>query len=145
MNEHQIYTSANILVIKEGKVLLSRRQNKSWGNGLLCLPGGHIKKSESPRQGALREAKEELGLQINPDDLDFYCVAARNTSGKEYVAYEFIYDLPKGQEPQNAEPYECSEIIWTDPSALPDDIIDDFKIIIEQGYLGKKPYLEIGY
>lgn len=144
MPNHQIFGSVNILLVQDGKVLLSRRQNKSWGNGLLCLPGGHIESEESPTSAIIREAKEELDLDINPQKLQFFCVAARNTSGKEYVAYEFLYKL--GNELyKNNEPDQCSELIWADPKNLPDTTIEDFRVIIEQGYLQQSAFLEIGY
>lgn len=144
MSEHQIFASVNLLLVKDGKVLLSRRQNKSWGNGLLCIPGGHIEATESPTAAVIREAKEELDLNVDPKKVRFYCVAARNTSGKEYVAYEFVYEL--GSETyKNNEPEQCSELLWADPHDLPDTTIKDFRRIIEQGYLRNKLFLEIGY
>lgn len=126
-------------------MLLSRRQNKGWGDGLLCIPGGHIEAGETPRVGAIREIKEECGLDIEQDRLEFYCVAQRKSGDHEYVAYEFLVKLADNEEPINTEPHECAELIWVQPQKLPKDVIDDFRSIIETGYLGKKTYLELGY
>ena len=40
----------------------SYRANPSW-------PGGGIRRGEEPREAARRELREELGLQVAPDDL----------------------------------------------------------------------------
>jgi 8-oxo-dGTP diphosphatase len=145
MDRHLIRTSANVLLVRNGKVLLSRRQNKGWGDGLLCIPGGHVEKGESPTMAALRELQEECGLNLAANRLNFFCVAQRKSKDHEYVAYEFTVSLNDSEEPVNTEPNECSELLWADPRNLPADIIDDFRSIIEQGYLNKHPFLELGY
>jgi hypothetical protein len=40
---------------------------------------------------------------------------------------------------------KCSELVWAAPDALPDDVIADFRFIIEHGYVAKESYLESGY
>lgn len=44
----------------EGRVLLVRRSD----NGLYCLPCGWLGPNESPEEGAVRETKEETGLEV---------------------------------------------------------------------------------
>ena len=52
--------TVTILVVHDGKILLiHHRQLNHW------LPlGGHIELDEDPEQAALREAKEEIGLDV---------------------------------------------------------------------------------
>lgn len=141
---HLVAPSVNVFVLSGSKVLLGRRANTGWMDGSLCPPGGHVEKGETPVIAAIREIHEELGVTVEPDDLEFICVAARNTSPTEYVAYEFAI-RDKNYEFVNAEPDKCSELAWVDIHNLPDDIIDHFRQIIEEGVLAGKPYLEIGY
>ncbi|MFO0970987.1 MAG: NUDIX domain-containing protein [Candidatus Saccharimonadales bacterium] len=67
MSDHDPHylAATNVLLVREGKVLLSRRQNKGWGDGMLCIPGGHVEPGETPAQAAVRELKEELGMRID--------------------------------------------------------------------------------
>lgn len=132
--------ATNILIIKDGLILLSRRQNKSWGNGLLCIPGGHVEPDETVTSAAIREAKEELGLDLKLEDLSYYCTEVKNVSGAFYISVEFIGNT--NQTPVNAEPNECSELVWVDPKNLPNDVIPNFRNIIVKGYLGKEKYIE---
>ena len=47
----------------EGKVLLAK--SWKWGN-LFTLPGGKVEEGESLREAAKREAREELGIEVEP-------------------------------------------------------------------------------
>ncbi len=141
---HLISPSVNVYIINNGKVLLGRRVNTGFADGQLCPPGGHVKKGETPTRAMLREIEEELGTTVKPQDLEFVCVAARNTSPTEYVAYEFVI-RDKGYTFQNAEPDKCSELVWVDINDLPDDVIDHFMQVINKGIIGNQPYLELGF
>lgn len=144
-DRHLIRTSTNVLCVKDGKVLLSRRQNTGWADGKLTIPGGHVEAGETPRQAAVRELEEELGLKISEEDLQFYCVAQRNSDQAEYVAYEFQINLKPEQTPKNTEPELCSELVWAEVDNLPEDLIKDFSDIITQGYIQSVTYLELGF
>lgn len=55
-----------ILVLSEGKLLLT----KDWiGTGSWSIPGGGLHVNENPVNGALRELKEETGLNLKSSDL----------------------------------------------------------------------------
>ena len=59
------YDGAAVAVWWGGRVLavrLSYRSNPSW-------PGGGIRRGEEPQEAARRELREELGLDVRPDDL----------------------------------------------------------------------------
>lgn len=52
--------AVNVAVIHEGKVLLTRREDfEVW-----CLPSGGVEEGESLAEAALRETKEETGVDV---------------------------------------------------------------------------------
>jgi 8-oxo-dGTP diphosphatase len=90
-----VWLSERILVVQQ-----SYRSNLSW-------PGGGIRRGEDPRDTALRELAEEIGLVVMPDDLAF----AREI----IVDWDFrrdhvrIFELHLQAEPQLE--VDCREIV----------------------------------
>lgn len=126
-------------------MLLGRRTNTGWSDGMLCPPGGHIEPNETPIQACQRELHEELGITVDSSDLEFLAVAARKTSEGETVAYEFVI-MNNAYPITNTEPDKCSELVWADPSSLPPpDVTEDFRIIITRCLVLGCRYLETGY
>jgi 8-oxo-dGTP diphosphatase len=142
--KHLIIPTVNVFIISDSKLMLSRRANTGWMDGSLCPPGGHIEAGETPTVAMLLKIKEELGVTVKPEDLEFACVVVRNTPATETVAFEFVV-RDKAYTYKNNEPDKCSELIWVDMNDLPNDIIDQFREVLLQGIINKTQYLEIGY
>ncbi|HEX4897114.1 MAG TPA: NUDIX domain-containing protein [Candidatus Limnocylindrales bacterium] len=51
------------VIVRDGRMLLSRVAPGNLGEGLWTLPGGGLDFGEAPDAGALREVEEETGLQ----------------------------------------------------------------------------------
>lgn len=54
----------------EGKFLIQKRSERK--NGKYATTGGHPKSGENSIQGIITEVKEEIGLDIKPEDLQLY-------------------------------------------------------------------------
>ncbi len=54
----------------EGKFLIQKRSEIK--NGKYATTGGHPKSGQNSLQGILTEVKEEIGLDINPKDIQLY-------------------------------------------------------------------------
>ncbi|MBR2240805.1 MAG: NUDIX domain-containing protein [Clostridia bacterium] len=54
----------------DGKFLIQKRSERK--NGKYATTGGHPKSGEDSIQGILTEVKEEIGLDIKPEDLQLY-------------------------------------------------------------------------
>src|SRR5690348_2288201 len=59
---------AGVVLVRDGRVLLGRRAIEPC-KGCWDLPGGFLEAWEHPREGAIREAREELGVEVEPGPL----------------------------------------------------------------------------
>lgn len=125
----------NIILLKDEKVLLSRRFNTGYHDGDFELPSGHMDGNETVRAAAAREAKEELGVTINVDDLEVSHVMHR--FGENYERIEFFLTAESWEgEPDVMEPHECDEMKWFPVNELPVNMIPKSKYGLEQSLAG---------
>lgn len=69
MNKLKLQIVVNIFLLKPGSVLLLRRSNTGFEDGNYGAIGGHLESGETIIQAATRECREEIGVDIDPDDL----------------------------------------------------------------------------
>lgn len=78
-----------VLIVCGDQVLLL----KGWlGVGKWDLPGGGLRRRERPKRGALRELREEVGLDLRPKDLKELGVLTQ-TKGHRYNFHTFAVDV----------------------------------------------------
>jgi len=112
-----------VLIIRDRKILLSRRMKK-YGFGKLALPGGHVEWMEDLRTTAVREVLEETGIKLRRRDvrnLFVYSEEINRKQDKHYVTFYLTAKMPKGQEPKDMEPHKHGPWNWYDPLNLPRD------------------------
>lgn len=123
--------AVHLLLLRGDDVLLVRRSNTGYEDGRLSVVAGHVEPGESVTQAAIREACEEIGVAIAPDRLRVVGVMHRK-SQDERVDFFLAYRLgADGEEPQNREPENCSELVWANVARLPDDTIPYVRAGIE--------------
>jgi ADP-ribose pyrophosphatase YjhB (NUDIX family) len=104
-----------------GRVLLIERA-RDPGRGMLGMPGGFIDPYESAEQALRREAREELGLEIQGVQ---YLMSASNTYQYHGVVYPvldvYFSATISSKETIRPEASEVSHWFWT---ALTDTVLD---------------------
>ena len=104
---------------RNGQVLLAERAGTGYADGWLNVPGGKLENGETVLDAAIREAREEVGVHVDPRDVRFVTVIHHsNPDGETRVGFFFATDVWQG-EPVNAEPHKCARLVWTDPHQLP--------------------------
>jgi 8-oxo-dGTP pyrophosphatase MutT (NUDIX family) len=120
---HRSIVDVHLIVRRSGRILMLRRQNTGYGDGLLHLPSGHLERDESVVDAVIREAAEEVGIEVAPPAVRFRHVMHRaDPAGDDRVGFFFEADRWRG-EPRNLEPEKCAELVWAVPTALPTDTI----------------------
>ncbi|MGV9778134.1 NUDIX hydrolase [Streptosporangium sp. NPDC003464] len=116
----RVIVDVHVVFARDGAVLLGRRSGTGYADGLWHLPSGHLEEGESAVAAAAREAREEVGVTVEPDDLVFVHAMHR---APERVGLFFAAARWSG-EPYNAGPDRCSEIAWHPLEAIPEDTVD---------------------
>lgn len=128
------------------QVLLQRRQNTGFADGLWDFScAGKVEIGETMTQTAVREAKEELGVTVAAENLQFAVLVHKCDKPCNLIYYNayFICTDFIG-EPKICEPEKCSQIRWFDIDNLPDGLIDDRKGALK-AYLNGLHYIEYGW
>ena len=133
-----IFKSAvHIILINDNKILLQKRKGSKLWSGYYALPAGHIDEGETQYDALVREAKEELGIEINPNDIiNNYVVLRRNffeIDGKilePYIDYYFEIKKYNGV-PKIIEEDKCDELLWADVNNLPEPFINYEGVFLE--------------
>lgn len=60
-DRHRVSTD---IIIADGDSIVLIRRGQEPFRGMWCLPGGHVEEGEQVHEAAVREAKEETGLDI---------------------------------------------------------------------------------
>lgn len=130
------------LILRRGdEVLLARRANTGYADGLLHAPSGHLEDGEDVRSGMIREAREEIGVELAPEDLTAAVVMQhRAPDGGARIGWFFVARHGVGGEPVNREPDKCSELGWYPLDALPDDMVAYCRAALD-AYRAGQPFL----
>ena len=134
--------TVHMFFLRENKILLIRRYQTGYMDGHYSVPAGHLDGDEPVRKAAVREALEEIGGRIEPDDIDFAGVFHRS-EGDERVDF-FVHVRRWSGEPVNAEPKKCDELLWSELKDLPENTIPYIRRAIEKFQTGV-PFEEFGW
>lgn len=118
----RIIPTVYLVLMKDDKVLLSRRCNTGYHDGEYSFPAGHIDGNETLILAMLREAKEEAGIKLDPENLKLVHVMHRKTPTEERVNFFFMAEKWEG-ELKNMEPHKCDDLEWFAVNDLPKNTI----------------------
>lgn len=107
-----------IIANHEGKILIGKR--KGTHAPYYSIPGGHLDLGETFEAGAIREIKEETGLDIeNPQVIAITNnLGTYRSEGLHYISIVLFTQNFSGAL-KIMEPEKCAEWLWVDPKNLP--------------------------
>jgi len=112
--------TAGVAVVSDDGVLLTERAVDP-GRGEWAVPGGHLEVDETPREGAARELREEVGVRVEPADLTLLdTFAAEQPDGKRIVSIGFAVRRERADADPHAGP-EVAAIEWFTPASFGQD------------------------
>lgn len=132
-----------VVVRKGNQVLLLRRKGTGYMDGYYSLPAGHVDGDERAIVAACREAKEEVGLDLQSKDLRLVHTMHEQAEGHERMnlGFEVLHYAGK---PKNMEPDKCDGLRWAPLDKLPENIVPSVKFLLEQIEAGE-PYSDYNF
>lgn len=114
------HTRARTVILNDQQEILLVR---TWfGSQRWTLPGGGIHRLESPAQAAAREAREETGLPITPDQLRQLGTFTNTDAAAPYVVACFVAHVPKRElRIARLRQLEMLDIAWFSLKNLPSE------------------------
>ena len=110
-------------------ILLQKRYNTGYMDGKYDTAcSGHLEKGESLSMALIREAKEEIDLEIKEEDLQL--VSIIHPYQEDYINVFFTTNKYVGI-PKIMEPNKCDDLKWFDINKLPENIIMRIKNVLE--------------
>jgi len=118
--EKQVRVGVGVFVYTEQGYVLLKRQG-SHGAGQWSLPGGHLEFGETVEQCAVRETREELGIELTGcTPVGYWSEDFFPEHQKQYITL-YVYGTGVGN-PKIMEPNKASDIITVDLDNFPDNL-----------------------
>jgi ADP-ribose pyrophosphatase YjhB (NUDIX family) len=132
------------LLDRDSRVLLLRRCNTDYESGNYSVVAGHVEANEPVTAAAIREAKEEVGIQVQPSDIEVVGVIHRRAEDG-YVSVAFFLTARTWEGlVVNAEPQNHDELAWRSADDLPRNMIPYVKHAL-LNYRHGKYYDSVGW
>lgn len=128
--------------MRNDSILLLRRANTGYEDGNFSVPAGHLDGGETVTSAAVREALEEVGVDLQPSNLSHALVMHRRAES-ERIDFFVIARVWDG-EPRNCEPDRCDELRWAPTGGLPANVVPYVRRAIGAWMDGER-YVEFGW
>lgn len=122
---------AALILKRNNEVCLLKRSNAKLHDGFYAIAGGGVDGAETVKQANIREAGEELGIKLKPEDLKVvHVLHTRTENGDEYI--NFFMEAKKWEdEPKIMEPNKCSDVAWFALDQLPQNLMPMHKHVFK--------------
>jgi 8-oxo-dGTP diphosphatase len=117
---HQRIVDVHVLLIDNGRVLLTLRQGTGYADGQWQVPSGHLEDQEHTAEGAAREAAEEIGIILDPARLTLAHFIDHRAPDDAAPRLGVFYTTDRWTgTPVNNEPHKCGGIDWFPLNQVP--------------------------
>lgn len=115
---------AVFMVLTDGKKILSiKRTNTGKRDGMFSVPAGGLENGEDLLSAAIRETKEEIGVDVDKTNVKLGSVVHCKIDGENWINFVYFTDKWQGF-PKICEPHKHSELTWFEKDNLPENMLD---------------------
>jgi 8-oxo-dGTP diphosphatase len=131
----RVVPAAYVILRRGGEALLQLRQNTGYMDGYWATAAaGHVEADESVFEAAVREAREELGIEVAHADLRPLCgmhrTHANHRSIDERVDFFFACWAWSG-EPRLLESDKAADLRWWALDDLPSNVVPHERSVLD--------------
>ncbi len=127
-------------------ILIARRCNTGYMDGMYNFPAGHVEEGESPFDALVREVEEELGPTIanelresGPRLRHMQWRPKHDQTGDRLDLYYELQTVKSKQKVVNGEPHKCDDLQWiyvNEP--LPESYVPHQRVVFESLFQRKE-------
>lgn len=123
---------AVFIINNQNQILLQRRSaNKKFNPNKWALCAGHVDAYESLEDAAIREIKEEIGIDVTKNDLHKYGEKELSLNeSNSHITYFYYIKTNKKENELKIQVEELSEVRWFDIDKVIDMIINNDNSIV---------------
>ncbi|MFW5888302.1 MAG: NUDIX hydrolase [Patescibacteria group bacterium] len=141
-NRFKLCASTHIFFIKGNEILLLLRKNVT-SDGYYSVVAGHLEGGETVTQATIREAKEEINVDIREQDIEIrtVCHSYSSHNDREFIQFFVVCREWQG-EIINNEPHKCGGVKFFPISNLPSNMVPYVRKAIEKVFADVRYYEE---
>jgi len=123
-------------------VLITNHQNEilivqqAYGKKFYAFPGGVVDPGETPPVAAMREAKEEVGVEVVLNHI-IGTYLLKGGGWPDIFATVYTGQIIEGT-PSTPDPNEISSVAWYEPDQVPPHLPPDVSAALEDFQVGKR-------
>lgn len=134
--------AVHTILLRSNEVLLIRRHGTGFEDGHYGLAGGRLEDGESVTETATRECREEIGVEIDPIDLEVVGVAHFISPTGQGVDFFLRTRRWTGEAYPRSE---CDDVRWCAVNALPSGTIPFVRRALERHLLACQWFDEVDF
>ena len=129
---HRAQAAGVVITDDQERVLLVHH---NYGLRRWSLPGGVVEPGETPDAAAVREALEEIGVQVRLTELHGHYLV-HGLGRPDLDVYIYSAKIESG-ELRIADPAEIAELLWVDPHKPPQPLTTDARQVLKDLRAGR--------
>lgn len=138
---HTLKIAVYAVLMKDDRVLLTRRSNTGWQDGNYSLPAGHLELGETLVEALVRETREEVGVELVASTIKLAHVMHR-----QHLYIDFFFTAEWNGEPKNLEPEKCDDVQWFSFDVFPENMVPSVRFGLSSIRQDNRfSELEVGY
>jgi 8-oxo-dGTP diphosphatase len=141
-----LVAASYLVVRRDDEVLLQLRRGTGYMDGFWATLAGHVECGESAVDAAVREAREEAGIDVDPCDVRPVTALHRYEVGGPPVEQrcDFIFETRVWRgEPSIREPHRTAAMEWFRLGLLPQPVVPHERLVLEALLRGEVPAITV--